>query len=438
MSQKSDRRSGEHRWWRSCFRDAPGQEDGNGQATDSVLARGCGRDGDGRVSGRLRRRWRCRRPGRPARPRRSSRPPRHARHSRHTRHPRRRRHDEHRQQRADQSRRDRGQRGGLGRPAADGHHHQRDDRQPAGRQVHRVRQLREGSRRPRQHQQERDRGGRELPEPVLRPRQARAGRVRRTEQVGELHRHLGAELGHGLGGAEPPEHRQHRHARRQRRRQLHLHLLPRHHDRQVAARRDDREPAEQHRRPRRRELSTHPDAPRDHRPLGQRAGDRQQHADRRHVERRLGADEAPGQRHLRLHSGDRCEGHGERLLARGRLHRQLRGVPPPARRHPGVERGGRRRGLPWRQPQRNPVLRGLSHRAAPLRPDGGHVHLERRDPDVHLPDAARRRPRGRQLPELRPQDPHGAVPGPRELRLRRRAAGQDHVSAGHPQLHVVP
>ena len=136
------------------------------------------------------------------------------------------------------------------------------------------------------------------------------GHVRRTEQVGELHRHLGAELGHGLGGAEPPEHRQHRHARRQRRRQLHLHLLPRHHDRQVAARRDDREPAEQHRRPRRRELSAEPDAPRDHRPLGQRAGDRQQHADRRHVERRRGADEAPGQRHLRLHSGDRREGHG--------------------------------------------------------------------------------------------------------------------------------
>ncbi len=147
---------------------------------------------------------------------------------------------------------------GLGRPGADGHHHQRDDRQSAGRQVHRDRRLRQGGRRPRQHQQERDRGGRELPEPVLRPRQARAGHLRRAEQVGELHRHLGAELGHGLGGAEPPEHRQHRHAGRQRRRQLHLHLLPRHHDRPDAARRDDREPAEQHRRPRRRELSTRP------------------------------------------------------------------------------------------------------------------------------------------------------------------------------------
>ena len=58
-----------------------------------------------------------------------------------------------------------------------------------------------------------------------------------TEQVGELHRHLGAEFGHGRGGAEPPEHRQHRHAGRQRQRQLHVHLLPRHHDHQVTARR---------------------------------------------------------------------------------------------------------------------------------------------------------------------------------------------------------
>ena len=112
-------------------------------------------------------------------------------------------------------------------------------------------------------------------------------------------------------------------------------------------------------------------------------------------------------------------------------HRQLGGIP-------GLSDAGRRRGLPWRQPQRNPVLRGLSHRPAPLWPDGGHIHLERRDPDVHVRDAARRRPDGRQPAELHPQAPHGAVPGPRELRLCRRAAGQDHVSAGHPQLHVVP
>ena len=127
-----------------------------------------------------------------------------------------------------------------------------------------------------------------------------------------------------------------------------------------------------------------------------------------------------------------------RLLARGRLRRQLRGLPPPARRHPGVERGGGRRGLPRRQPQRNPVLRGLSHRPAPLRPEGGHVHVERRDPDVHLRDAARRRPHGRQPAELHPQDPHGAAPGSREVRLRRRPARTYDVSAGHPQLHVVP
>ena len=52
-------------------------------------------------------------------------------------------------------------------------------------------------------------------------RQARSGRRRRAEQVGELHRHHGAELGHGRRRRRPPEHRQHRHAGRQRRRQLH-------------------------------------------------------------------------------------------------------------------------------------------------------------------------------------------------------------------------
>mgnify|MGYP003694764461 CR=1 FL=1 len=55
----------------------------------------------------------------------------------------------------------------------------------------------------------------------------------------------------------------------------------------------------------------------------------------------------------------------ERLLARDRLRRQLRGLPPPARRRPGVEREERPPPeLPRRQPQRNPVLRGLPHRPA--------------------------------------------------------------------------
>ena len=407
-------------------------------ATQSVLARGCRGNGDRCNSGRLRGQWRRSRPGWPARPRRSGRPTGYARHAWHARNSGRRRHHQCGQQCADQFRRDRDQRSGVGRPAADRHRHQRDDRQRAGRQLHRVRQFQPGGRRARQHQQERDSGGRELSEPVLRDRQARARHFGLAEQVGELHRHLGAEFGLGRVGAESPEHRQHRHAGRQRQRQLHLQLLPRHHGHQGAARRHDGEPAEQQSRPRRRDLQPQPDAPRDHRAVRQRARDRQQHADRRHVERRVGADEAPGQRHLRLHSGDRCASDRERLLARGRRRRQLRGLPPPARWHPGVERRGKRRGLPWRQPQRDPLLRGLSHRPARLWPDRGHVHRQRRDQDVHIRDAARRWPDDGQPAELHPQDPPRAVPRPRELRLRRCRAGAHHVSAGHPQLHVVP
>ena len=67
---------------------------------------------------------------------------------------------------------------------------------------------------------------------------------------------------------------------------------------------------------------------------GNAPGDRQQHADRRHVERRVGADEAPGQRHLRLHSGDRREGHradfSREVVSVANCeacHRQLGGIP---------------------------------------------------------------------------------------------------------------
>ena len=253
---------------------------------------GCG--GDGGEAG----------PAGPPGPRRSS---RRARHSRHTRHSRRRRHDERRQQRADQSRRDRDQRSGLGRPAADGHHHQRDDRQPAGRQASpcstasdkavvglgntsksatavvasypnlsfAIAKLVPGTS-----------GGPSkwvsyIVTSVPSSTTAAATPSRpSTDNTGTL-------VDNGDGSYKYTFYRD-------------ITTIKSQLDG------DDREPAEQHRRPRRRDLPAHPDAPRDHRALGQRAGDRQQHADRRHVERRLGADEASGQRHLRLHSGHRA------------------------------------------------------------------------------------------------------------------------------------
>ena len=42
----------------------------------------------------------------------------------------------------------------------------------------------------------------------------------------------------------------------------------------------------------------------------------------------------PGRRDLRLHPGHRRQGHRDGRLARDRRQRQLRGLPPQARRHP--------------------------------------------------------------------------------------------------------
>ena len=98
------------------------------------------------------------------------------------------------------------------RPA--GHGHQRHHRQPAGRQVLGHRFERRSRRRPRIDFEELDRDRRRPDQPRVLDRQARSRHQRQPEQVGELHRHHGAD-DHDRGGADPAEHRQHRHAGRQ-------------------------------------------------------------------------------------------------------------------------------------------------------------------------------------------------------------------------------
>ena len=144
-----------------------------------------------------------------------------------------------RQQRADQPRRDRDQRAGVGRSAADRHGHRRHDREPAGRQRSASSTA---SARPVVGLGNTTKSSTatvaSYPNLSFALAKLVPGHHRRAEQVGELHRHDGAEHD-DRGGADAPEHRQHRHAGRQRRRHLQVHLLPRHHDDQVAGRGDD-------------------------------------------------------------------------------------------------------------------------------------------------------------------------------------------------------
>ena len=92
-------------------------------------------------------------------------------------------------------------------------------------------------------------------------------------------------------------------------------------------------------------------------------------------QRRRGADEAPGQRDLRLHPGDRRHGHRDRLprdiVANANCescHRKLGGIPGLSDR--------RRFGAGFHGGSRNddPVLRRLPHRPAQLRPGRGDAH----------------------------------------------------------------
>jgi hypothetical protein len=136
-------------------------------------------------------------------------------------------------------------------------------------------------------------------------------------------------------------------------------------------------------------------------------------------------------------SRHRQQGHRERFLARDRLvanceacHRQLGGVPGLSEAEDAAGFHGGSRNETSTASSAIPTSAATARRRRRSRRTG--------DPHLHLGDAARRRAHGRRPPELHPQDPHGAAAGPRELRLRRRAAGQRDVSAGRAQLHLVP
>ena len=143
----------------------------------------------------------------------------------------------------------------MGRSGAQGHGDQRDDREPAGGQLHGHRRCRPPGDRAGQHVPEQHGHAARLYEPVVLDGQAGARHQRQPEQVDQLHGDHGThqERDHGCHhgiGSDAAQHRQHRHVGRPRRRHVHLHVLSRRHADQDPGRRHDRQRSQQQGRPR--------------------------------------------------------------------------------------------------------------------------------------------------------------------------------------------